>query len=87
MISIYNEEVKAYLKFIDDQNPLHTYIVPGQMIVQMALENQRLYWTSFRVKYIESIEIGEQISFFMSDDDTLVVSNQNDILKIKIIKV
>jgi hypothetical protein len=32
----------TYLKLINDQNPIHAHIVPGQMIVQMALQSQRL---------------------------------------------
>ena len=56
MLSINAKEINTYLKLINDQNPIHAHIVPGQMIVQMALQSQRLQWTSYRVKYIETVD-------------------------------
>lgn len=87
MLSINAKEINTYLKLINDQNPIHTHIVPGQMIVQMALQSQRLQWTSYRVKYIETVGINELIQFQMVSESIVVILNQHDETLIKIIKV
>ncbi len=87
MLSINAKEINTYLKLINDQNPIHVHIVPGQMIVQMALQSQRLQWTSYRVKYIETVGINELIQFQMVSESIVVILNQHDETLIKIIKV
>lgn len=57
------------------------------MIVQMALQSQRLQWTSYRVKYIETVGINELIQFQMVSESIVVILNQHDETLIKIIKV
>ena len=37
MIQILPNDVERYLRLVKDENPLHQHIVPGQMIVQIAL--------------------------------------------------
>ncbi|WP_165844686.1 hypothetical protein [Staphylococcus saprophyticus] len=87
MLSINAKEINTYLKLINDQNPIHAHIVPGQMIVQMALQSQRLQWTSYRVKYIETVGINELIQFQMVSESIVVILNKHDETLIKIIKV
>lgn len=87
MLSINAKEINTYLKLINDQNPIHEHIVPGQMIVQMALQSQQLQWASYRVKYIETVGINELIQFQMISENIVVILNQHDETLIKIIKV
>ncbi|MDW4089786.1 hypothetical protein QI226_07695 [Staphylococcus saprophyticus] len=53
----------------------------------MALQSQRLQWTSYRVKYIETVGINELIQFQMVSESIVVILNQHDETLIKIIKV
>ncbi|NWK83564.1 hypothetical protein HYE69_01875 [Staphylococcus sp. GSSP0090] len=86
MFNINSEEIINYLKLINDQNPIHSHIVPGQMIVQMALQNQRLKWDSYSVKYIKTISIDELIQFKKVSENHVVILNQHDETLMKIIK-
>lgn len=86
MLSINSEALNTYLKLVNDQNPIHSHIVPGQMIVQMALQNQRLKWDSYSVKYIKTISIDELIQFKKVSENHVVILNQHDETLMKIIK-
>ena len=59
MFELNIKQVNEYLSLINDHNPVHKQIVPGQMVVQIALTKTKVNWSSYRVKYVESIEISE----------------------------
>ncbi|MDG0842891.1 hypothetical protein M4L39_05500 [Staphylococcus equorum] len=87
MIQITAEQVNDYLELIHDQNPVHQRIVPGQMIVQLALTNKKLAWTSYKVKYVASVEINETLDIEPVTNEKVVVSNQSGDVKIFIFKI
>ncbi|RIN06854.1 hypothetical protein BU101_10085, partial [Staphylococcus shinii] len=75
-----------YLSLINDHNPVHKQIVPGQMVVQIALTKTKVNWSSYRVKYVESIEISEIIKVKFEKPNKLIILNENDKIKICITK-
>ncbi|PTH96636.1 hypothetical protein BU105_11715, partial [Staphylococcus xylosus] len=67
-------------------NPVHKQIVPGQMVVQIALTKAKVNWSSYKVKYVESIEISEVIKVKFEKPNKLIILNENDKIKIHITK-
>ncbi|KRG09309.1 hypothetical protein [Staphylococcus sp. NAM3COL9] len=87
MIQITAEQVKEYLSLINDKNPVHKNIVPGQMIVQFALANKKIAWVSYKVKYVASVEMNETLEFELVSHEKVVISNQSGDVKIFINKI
>ncbi|RIM85583.1 hypothetical protein BU109_11680, partial [Staphylococcus xylosus] len=75
-----------YLTLINDHNPVHKQIVPGQMVVQIALTKAKVNWSAYKVKYVESIEISEIIKVKFEKPNKLIILNENDKIKIHITK-
>lgn len=86
MFELNIKQVNEYLSLINDHNPVHKQIVPGQMVVQIALTKTKLNWSSYRVKYVESIEISEIIKVKFEKPNKLIILNENDKIKICITK-
>jgi len=86
MIQITREAVEQYLKIVNDQNPVHDQIIPGQMVAQIIISQLQLDWSSFKIKYVESIEINEVIDYKYITDNKVVVSNACGKIKMKIFK-
>ena len=63
MIEILPKQIETYLSLVNDVNPIHQYIAPGQMIVQIALVHNKLNWASYKVNYVEVVEVYEFIKF------------------------
>ncbi|MBO3065835.1 hypothetical protein [Staphylococcus shinii] len=86
MFELNIKQVNEYLSLINDHNPVHKQIVPGQMVVQIALTKTKVNWSSYRVKYVESIEISEIIKVKFEKPNKLIILNENDKIKICITK-
>ncbi|MEB7753516.1 hypothetical protein [Staphylococcus pseudoxylosus] len=86
MFELNIKQVSEYLSLINDPNPVHKQIVPGQMVVQIALTKTKVNWSSYKVKYVESIEISEVIKVKFEKPNKLIILNENDKIKICITK-
>lgn len=86
MFELNIKQVSEYLSLINDPNPVHKQIVPGQMVVQIALTKTKVNWSSYKVKYVESIEIAEVIKVKFEKPNKLIILNENDKIKICITK-
>ncbi|WP_436862458.1 hypothetical protein [Staphylococcus caeli] len=86
MIQITRETVEQYLKLTNDQNPIHDQIAPGQMVAQLIISQLQLDWSSFKIKYVESIEINEIINYKYNADNKVIVSNEYGKIRMKIFK-
>ncbi|MGW7975107.1 hypothetical protein BU116_03900 [Staphylococcus xylosus] len=86
MFELNIEQVRKYLTLINDHNPVHEQIVPGQMVVQIALTKAKVNWSSYKVKYVESIEISEVIKVKFEKPNKLIILNENNKIKIRITK-
>lgn len=86
MFELNLEQVSKYLTLINDHNPVHKQIVPGQMVVQIALTKTKVNWSSYKVKFIEPIEISEVIKVKIEKPNKLIILNENDKIKIHITK-
>ncbi|RIN31035.1 hypothetical protein BU063_08205 [Staphylococcus succinus] len=86
MMQITPSEVKTYLQLIKDENPLHNHIVAGQMIVQIVFAELKLKWSTYKIKYIESVEVNEFIHFEYIENEKVIVSNLDKRVKIHILK-
>ncbi|MEB8125045.1 hypothetical protein NGH92_09565 [Staphylococcus succinus] len=86
MMQITPYEVKTYLQFIKDENPIHNHIVPGQMIVQIVFAKLKLNWSAYKIKYIESVEVNEFIHFEYIENEKVIVSDLDKRVKIHILK-
>ncbi|MBO1206437.1 hypothetical protein [Staphylococcus nepalensis] len=86
MIEILPKQIETYLSLVNDVNPIHQYIAPGQMIVQVALVHNKLNWASYKVNYVEVVEVYEFIKFDFENKNKLVIKNQNDKVKIIVLK-
>lgn len=86
MIQITREAVEKYIKLANDQNPIHAQIVPGQMVAQLIISQLQLDWSSFKIKYVESIEINEVINYKYTPDNKVIVSNEYGKIRMKIFK-
>ncbi|MGW8029948.1 hypothetical protein ACWEYL_09435 [Staphylococcus xylosus] len=86
MFELNLKQVNEYLTLINDHNPVHKQIVPGQMVVQIALTKAKVNWSAYKVKYVESIEISEVIKVKFEKPNKLIILNENDKIKIHITK-
>lgn len=86
MFELNLEQVREYLTLINDHNPVHEQIVPGQMVVQIALTKAKVNWSSYKVKYVEAIEISEVIKVKLEKPNKLIILNENNKIKIRITK-
>ena len=57
------EIVEQYLAIVDDENPIHEYIVPGQLIVEKVFSMMDDQWASYKIKYVQTTDINETIDF------------------------
>ncbi|RIN30495.1 hypothetical protein BU068_11245 [Staphylococcus succinus] len=86
MMQITPSEVKTYLQLIKDENPLHNHIVPGQMIVQIVFAELKLKWSTYKIKYIEIVEVTVFIQFEYIENEKVSVTNLDKWVKIHILK-
>ena len=86
MIQILPNDVEQYLRLVKDENPLHRQIVPGQMIVQLALIYNEFNWKSYKINYVEPVDIYEFLQFDLESKHKLVVKNNHNKVKVTILK-
>lgn len=77
------ETVQAYLKLINDSNPIHDEIVPGQLVCEWLLNN--VVWCKYKVQYKNPIKINEPLIKEISKDK-IVCMNENGKVKIVVSK-
>ncbi|MBT2831287.1 hypothetical protein HIR68_10350 [Staphylococcus coagulans] len=55
------EAVKNYVNIVEDDNPIHVHIVPGQMVVEMVWHLLKWQPKVYKVKYQQPIRVDEQL--------------------------
>lgn len=79
--------VEQYLVVVHDLNPVHDYIVPGQLVGDYALNILNLKWQHYKVKYLETIMIDEEVSVELSRDNQVIIRGNNLCIKMRILKL
>ena len=51
------EMVNEYLTIVNDENPIHRSIVPGQLICEKVFSELNVYWMDYKIKYLSLIHI------------------------------
>lgn len=84
---VFNREiVEQYLAIVDDENPIHEYIVPGQLIVEKVFSMMDDQWDSYKIKYVQTTDINETIDFEVVENERIIVSNKVNGVKLVIIR-
>ena len=50
------EIIKEYLVLVNDMNPIHNDIVPGQLVCEIAFEELNIQWENYKIKYLKPID-------------------------------
>ncbi|UMT76168.1 hypothetical protein ML435_02670 [Staphylococcus roterodami] len=77
--------VNEYLTLVNDDNPIHNEIVPGQLVGQMMLMSMSLEANQCQINYIKLILINENIEFIEQNEQDIIAINDDGEIKIKII--
>ncbi|OHS40416.1 hypothetical protein HMPREF3265_06290 [Staphylococcus sp. HMSC62B09] len=84
---VFNREiVEQYLAIVNDENPIHEYIVPGQLIVEKVFSMMDDQWDSYKIKYVQTTDINETIDFEVVENERIIVSNKVNGVKLVIIR-
>ncbi|WP_105994906.1 hypothetical protein [Staphylococcus agnetis] len=80
----FNEaDVRHYLNIVQDDNPHHPKIVPGQMVIERIWQSLHRYPLTYHVKYVKPIHLNE--SYKVEDYNTFIlVKNTLDETMLKI---
>ncbi|GGG98783.1 hypothetical protein E2558_10380 [Staphylococcus pragensis] len=78
-------QVDQYLAIVNDQNPLHNTIVPGQLVVDYLMNEYEIEWHSYKVKYLQTIVINEVVEVCVKSENEIVVSSEENGVKLVII--
>ncbi|PTF05208.1 hypothetical protein BUY45_00650 [Staphylococcus devriesei] len=81
-----HELVTRYLKLVNDNNPIHNHIVPGQLIVEKAFLICKVKWKSYSIKYRKATIINENVRFDKELENKITVKNDRNEIKIVITK-
>ena len=73
-MKITKTEVEKYLALVEDLNPLHGTIVPGQYVVQRVMTQCGLTWHH----YTQPIYFNDELEYDVIQDATLKLRNQDD---------
>lgn len=76
--------VNEYLALVDDGNPIHNKIVPGQLVSQMMLMTKSLEVNQCQINYVKPILIYENIEFIEQSEQEIIAINDDGEIKIKI---
>ncbi|CAM4147763.1 hypothetical protein CD116_12150 [Staphylococcus schweitzeri] len=76
--------VNEYLALVDDGNPIHNKIVPGQLVSQMMLMTKSLEVNQCQINYVKPILINENIEFIEQSEQEIIAINDDGEIKIKI---
>ncbi|MBE5664033.1 hypothetical protein HU000_06160 [Staphylococcus sp. SS60] len=77
--------VNEYLTLVNDDNPIHNEIVPGQLVGQIMLMTMSLEANQCQINYIKPILINENIEFIEQNEHDIIAINDDGEIKIKII--
>lgn len=78
------EMVNKYLTLVNDENPIHRSIVPGQLICEKVFFELNVYWMDYKIKYLKPINIDEEVQFLIKENDEIVVFKTYDNIKLTI---
>ncbi|MBF7017801.1 hotdog family protein [Staphylococcus durrellii] len=81
MTQITKQFVEKYLALVDDQNPIHDCIVPGQLVLEVIFSKLELDWKYYEVKYMSPISINEEITIENCHDGKINVLDEDDVVK------
>lgn len=76
--------VNEYLALVDDGNPIHNKVVPGQLVSQMMLMTKSLEVNQCQINYVKPILINENIEFIEQSEQEIIAINDDGEIKIKI---
>lgn len=82
-MKISNELIETYLSLVNDKNPVHNEIVPGQLVCEIAFSELNIHWDNYKIKYLRPIDI----RFFVEDETKIKVSNNLDGVKLVILRI
>lgn len=76
--------INEYLALVNDDNPIHNEIVPGQLVSQMMLMAMLLEANQCQINYVKPILINENIKFIEEHEQEIIAINDDGEIKIKI---
>ncbi|CAC6705809.1 Uncharacterised protein [Staphylococcus aureus] len=76
--------INEYLALVNDDNPIHNEIVPGQLVSQMMLMAMSLEASQCQINYVKPILINENIKFIEEHEQEIIAINDDGEIKIKI---
>ncbi|HHB0294676.1 TPA: hypothetical protein ACOM66_002430 [Staphylococcus aureus] len=76
--------INEYLALVNDDNPIHNEIVPGQLVSQMMLMTMSLETNQCQINYVKPILINENIEFIEQHEQEIIAINDDGEIKIKI---
>lgn len=76
--------INEYLALVNDDNPIHNEIVPGQLVSQMMLMAMSLGTNQCQINYVKPILINENIGFIEQHEQEIIAINDDGEIKIKI---
>ncbi|HEB2154635.1 TPA: hypothetical protein RY719_002765 [Staphylococcus aureus] len=76
--------INEYLALVNDDNPIHNEIVPGQLVSQMMLMAMSLEAYQCQINYVKPILINENIEFIEQHEQEIIAINDDGEIKIKI---
>ncbi|HFN9360717.1 TPA: hypothetical protein ACHHSZ_001691 [Staphylococcus aureus] len=76
--------INEYLALVNDDNPIHNEIVPGQLVSQMMLMAMSLEADQRQINYVKPILINENIEFIEQHEQEIIAINDDGEIKIKI---
>ncbi|HCX2121737.1 TPA: hypothetical protein ACU23B_001921 [Staphylococcus aureus] len=76
--------INEYLALVNDDNPIHNEIVPGQLVSQMMLMAMSLEENQCQISYVKPILINENIEFIEEHEQEIIAINDDGEIKIKI---
>ena len=80
-MQISEEMLQQYITLVNDPNPIHQHIVPGQLVVEIVFAEHNITWKNYKIKYVEPIEMNEQIAISDLSDSCVIVSNADNGVK------
>ncbi|CZQ74746.1 Uncharacterised protein [Staphylococcus aureus] len=72
------------MALVNDDNPIHNEIVPGQLVSQMMLMAMSLEAGQCQINYVKPILINENIEFIEQHEQEMIAINDDGEIKIKI---
>ncbi|HIA6879218.1 TPA: hypothetical protein ACWRRN_002427 [Staphylococcus aureus] len=76
--------INEYLALVNDDNPIHNEIVPGQLVSQMMLMAMAIEANQCQINYVKPILINENIEFIEEHEQEMIAINDDGEIKVKI---